>query len=112
MSQKQKVLGGVAAIIVLLLSGGLYVKLSAPRVPLNKNISSATNLRVNQQKAQQLSDAALIPATPDAAVDAIIDEAALDDQTLQTDVNDEQQAITTSGENINNLTQTYDENKL
>lgn len=59
-----------------------------------------------------LPEEAVIPATPDTAVDAIIDEASLDDQALQDDAMNEQEAITASGDDINILTQTYDENQF
>lgn len=110
MSQKQKVFVGVILIVVMVLFGIIYAQFSSP--VSTRDASSVNTVRSNQQKEKNSSETVSIPATPDAAVDAIVNDATLDEQALQDDAANEQEAIIESGEDINNLTQTYDENQL
>ncbi len=111
MTQKQKVLGGVIALIVVVLFGLLYSRLSV-QAPTPGTIDDSGMKVASPASQQTVSNAAVVPATPDATVDAIIDDASLDDQSLQKDVTAEQDAVKASGMDITNLSQTYDENQL
>jgi len=111
MTQKQKVLGGVMVLVVVVLFGLLYSQLSV-QAPTPGMIDDS-GMKLGLPASQQIvSDAAVVPATPDATVDAIIDDALLDDQSPQKDVTDEQDAVKASSMDITNLSQTYDENQL
>lgn len=110
MSQKQKVLAAAIAVAVVAGFGFLYSQFSA-QAPSKDDASFGKTTRMMQDE-QRAQEAAAIPATPDAAVDAIIDDAVLDDSTLENEVSGEKDAITASGEEINNLGQTYDADQL
>lgn len=104
MTQKQKVLAGVMTLIIVLLFGFLYAYFSMPSAAPDAN--TAVTPQTNAPAT------AVVPATPDAAVDAIIKDASVDTQALQTDAASEKDAVKASGQKLNTLSQTYDENKL
>ncbi|MDD5083675.1 MAG: hypothetical protein PHT88_01890 [Candidatus Moranbacteria bacterium] len=112
MSQKQKVLGVAAALVIVLALAFLYNQFSSVgNTPSGLSVGTTKNT-ASGVSTRELAPAATIPATPDATVDAIIDEVSFDDQALQDDVTSEKEAISASGTEINNLSQTYDENQL
>jgi hypothetical protein len=118
MTQKQKIFAGVMIIVIVVITGLIYRQFS-----LSPNAVFPSGLSLNQKmntdstpssgmNERQTSVAETVPATPDAMVDAILDQASLDDKSLQDDAVSEKASVTASGEDINNLTQTYDENQL
>lgn len=111
MSHKQKVLAGVITAVVVVGFVFIYSRLSV-QAPSQGAMDASAVRKIEVADAEKQSREAAIPSTPDAAVDAIIDDAALDDQALSGEVDGEKAAITASGEEINNLSQTYDENQL
>jgi hypothetical protein len=117
MSQKQKVFAGIAALIVIVALGFLYNHFSKKTPPQQDTTLGKATWRDTVRSAQdgaQSQDAAavVVPVTPDSTVDAIINDASSDDKALQNEVTNEKDAVTTSGTEINNLSQTYDESKL
>lgn len=109
MSQKQKALAGAILVVVAVGFGFIYNQFSAKAPEKDMSFGTAAGTMRNESASKE---EVAIPSTPDAAVDAIIADAALDDAILDNEVNGEKDAITASGAEINNLGQTYDENQL
>lgn len=114
MSQKQKMLGGVG-ILVIVVFGFAYSQFSKPKTAMEAPNFQVNKDMINKQIQSRTETQAPIAAatiTPDTTVDEIIGDASLDDQALQDEVVSEQDAVTASGSEINNVSQTYDENQL
>lgn len=113
MQQKRNVVIGGIILAVIVIVGFLYSQFSAQAPEQDPTIGNEAALeRITAERAKTATDASAVPATPDATVDAILDDAASDDQALQSEVTNEQDAVTASGDTINTLSQTYDETQL
>ncbi len=110
MSQKQQMLAGAGVLIIVVLIGLAIYSQSSQTIP-SRDLMVGSNSQVDA--IEQESRESVVPAaTPDATVDAILNDASTDDQAMTDEVATEQDAVTASGDEINNLTQTYDENQL
>lgn len=114
MTQNQKIIGGVLVVVAVIFFAVLYNQFSSNKSAngvqefVDNSIAGQDVAKSNPSQIQES-----IPETPDAAVDAIVSDASLsDDSAFQSEINGEQNAIKESGDEINNLTQTYDENQL
>ena len=110
MTQKQKLFAGIAVAVLVL--GALIWSQSSPSKTKTKNtLSSGSNTQVDkvQKKPVETNTENL---SPDDAVDSIVNDAAIDNEALNDEITAEQDAVTASGSEINNLTQPYDETKL
>jgi hypothetical protein len=112
MSQKQKVSVAIMTLLIVMLLSLLYSYFFKQDSGEIIRSEDALERRTAEDAGGISSNAVTVPATPDATVDAIIDDASLDEQTLQDESISEQDAVTASSADINNLTQTYDEDQL
>ena len=120
MSQNQKMIAGAAVLAVTSLLVLLYGQFSTKSTDVSDSaaVVEKSKTGVVVRDAQQVTEkqqdmrASAVPSTPDATVDAIINDASSDDQALKDEVNGEKAAVSANSEEINTLSQTYDENQL
>ncbi len=109
MSRQWKIAASAAVLAVLaaLVIGyaGSSMKTPVPGVPAAVNSSET-------MKSDAASKALIEAATPDTAADTALDDASIDTQAMQDEIDGEKAAIDASGEEINQLSDTYDENQL
>lgn len=110
MSQTNKVVIGIAVAVSLLVFAVMYGRFAADTP------SSGTKTNVSQEGSVKnpvtTESAVVVPATPDAAVDDILKTAEQDDQSLEDEASGEVDSVKGEGEEMNNFSQTYDENDL
>lgn len=109
MSQTNKIAIGVAVAAALLIFAVMYGRFMADTP------SSGTKTNVSQEKSVKspvTESAVVVPATSDAAVDDILKAVDQDDQSLEDEASGEVDSVKSEGEEMNNFSQTYDENEL
>lgn len=110
--QRKTLLSAIAVILVIVIVIIFSYRYFTAK-PISSNSSKNTVSQMQDNPSQSQTDVSATPlVTPDSTVDAIINDAALDDATLQSDVKNEKAAISASSTDINTLSQSYDETKL
>lgn len=113
MSSKQNVLAvAIVTLIVVFIAGYAYDRISMSDPSQTINNQTADNVPEVKVSLDASIKSDPVPETPDAVVDALLQDAAFDDTTMNSALQNEQESVSESGKNINQLTQTYDENQL
>ena len=102
MSSKRKIVIAIAIVLVV----GSVVMLRKAITPTQNN--TTLHQFSNTEQAKEV----LVPVTPDAAVDAIVDDAAADNTSLDDALGAERSSVSATSKDINTLSQSYDETKL